>query len=130
MLGDGWDSGDLDLKATDGGFFTNHYTPGDTRPEVVNFVKNFGAKYKDEKGAAKVPDALAALAYDATNLLLQGIKEAGVDDTTKVRTALEKIKFAAVSGTITFDAQHNPIKAAAVIGVAGGEKKFVDSIAP
>jgi branched-chain amino acid transport system substrate-binding protein len=31
MGGDGWDSSDLDLKAADGGFFTNHYSPQDTR---------------------------------------------------------------------------------------------------
>ena len=73
MGGDGWDSSDLDLKAAAaGGYFTNHYSPEDPRPEVQNFVKNFGAKYKDDKGKPKVPDALAALAYDATNLLLQG----------------------------------------------------------
>ena len=84
MGGDGWDSSDLDLKAADGGFFTNHYSPADTRPEVQNFVKAFGAKYKDDKGQPKVPDALAALAYDATNMLLQAIKEAGADDTAKV----------------------------------------------
>ena len=72
MGGDGWDSSDLDLKAADGGFFTNHYSPEDPRPEVQNFVKAFGAKYKDDKGQPKVPDALAALAYDATNLMLHG----------------------------------------------------------
>ncbi len=72
MGGDGWDSSDLDLKAVDGGYFTNHYSPHDTRPEVQNFVKAFGDKYKDDKGQPKVPDALAALAYDATNLMLHG----------------------------------------------------------
>ena len=30
--GDGWDSSDLDVKAADGGFYSNHYDPGDTRP--------------------------------------------------------------------------------------------------
>ena len=90
MGGDGWDSSDLDLKAADGGFFTNHYSPDDTRPEVQNFVKAFGAKYKDDKGQPKVPDALAALAYDATNMLLQAIKDAGADDTAKVKDAMDE----------------------------------------
>jgi hypothetical protein len=35
-----------------------------------------------------------------------------------------------VSGTITFDKQHNAIKNAVVIGVADGNKTFVESIAP
>jgi branched-chain amino acid transport system substrate-binding protein len=114
--GDGWDSADLDLAAADGGFYTNHYSPTDPRPEVQNFLKAYGAKYN---GA--VPDALAALAYDATNLLLQAIKEAGANDTEKVRVAMEKINFNGVSGNITFDASHNPVKSAPILAVKGGK---------
>ncbi|MCL4562798.1 MAG: ABC transporter substrate-binding protein [Chloroflexi bacterium] len=125
MGGDGWDSADLDVAAADGGYYTNHYDPGDTRPEVQNFLKDYGAEY-----SGKVPDALAALAYDATNLLLTGIQNAGADDTTKVATALQNIKFDAVSGTITYDAQHDPIKSAVVIHVTGGKKEWVATIAP
>lgn len=130
MGGDGWDSSDMDLKAADGGYFTNHYSPQDTRPEVQNLVKAFGAKYKDDKGQPKVPDALAALAYDATNLLLQGIKEVGADDTTKVKDALAKISFNAVSGKITFDANHNPVKSATILAVKDGKVAFNSVVNP
>jgi branched-chain amino acid transport system substrate-binding protein len=130
MGGDGWDSSDLDLKAADGGYFTNHYSPQDTRPEVQNLVKAFGAKYKDDKGQPKVPDALAALAYDAANLLLQGIKEAGADDTTKVKDALAKISFNAVSGKITFDANHNPVKSATILAIKDGKVAFNSVVNP
>ena len=130
MGGDGWDSSDMDLKAADGGYFTNHYSPQDTRPEVQNLVKAFGAKYKDDKGQPKVPDALAALAYDATNLLLQGIKEAGADDTTKVKDALAKISFNAVSGKITFDANHNPVKSATILAIKDGKVAFNSVVNP
>ncbi len=130
MGGDGWDSSDLDLKAADGGYFTNHYSPEDTRPAVKNLVKAFGAMYKDDKGQPKVPDALAALAYDATNLMLQGIKNAGADDTTKVKTALEKITFNAVSGKITFDSNHNPVKSATILAIKEGKVKFNSVVNP
>ncbi len=130
MGGDGWDSSDMDLKAADGGYFTNHYSPEDTRPEVQNLVKAFGAKYKDDKGQPKVPDALAALAYDATNLLLQGIKEAGADDTAKVKDALAKISFNAVSGKITFDANHNPVKSATILAIKDGKVAFNSVVNP
>jgi branched-chain amino acid transport system substrate-binding protein len=128
--GDGWDSSDLDLAAADGGYFTNHYSPEDTRPEVQNFVKNFGEKYKDDKGNPKVPDALAALAYDATNLLLQAIKEANSEDPDKVKAALEKITFNGVSGKITLDAQHNPVKSATILAVKDGKVKFNSVVNP
>ena len=130
MGGDGWDSSDLDLKAADGGFFTNHYSPADTRPEVVNFVKAFGAKYKDDKGQPKTPDALAALAYDATNMLLQAIKEAGADDTAKVKDAMAKINFNGVSGKITLDAKHNPVKSATILAVKDGKVQFNSVVNP
>jgi branched-chain amino acid transport system substrate-binding protein len=130
MGGDGWDSSDLDLKAVDGGFFTNHYFAKDPRPEVQNFVKAFGAKYKDDKGQPKIPDALAALAYDATNLMLTAIKDAGADDTAKVKDALNKISFAAVSGKITFDASHNPIKSATILAVKNNQIVFDSVVNP
>src|SRR4030067_946235 len=124
MGGDGWDSSDLDLKAAAGGFFTNHYSPFDPRPEVQNFVKAYGEKFKDDSGNAKVPDALATLAYDATNLLLQAIQEAGSEDTAKVKDTLAKIRFAAVSGLVTFDDQHNPVKSATILAVKADGVKF------
>jgi branched-chain amino acid transport system substrate-binding protein len=130
MGGDGWDSPDLDTTSAAGGYYTNHYSPSDTRPAVVNFVKNYGAAYKDDKGNPKVPDALAVLAYDATNLMLEGIKEAGADNTDQVKTTLEKINFPAVSGTITYDAQHDPIKSAVILAVTPGGVKFNSVVNP
>jgi branched-chain amino acid transport system substrate-binding protein len=128
--GDGWDSADLDLAAAAGGYFTNHYSPEDPRTEVQTFVKNYGAKYKDDQGAAKVPDALATLAYDATNLMLEGIKAAGSEDTTKVKDALAGITFNGVSGKITFDQQHNPVKSATILAVAQDGIKFNSVVNP
>jgi len=130
MGGDGWDSSDLDLKAADGGYYTNHYSPDDQRAEVQNFLKAYGAAYKDDKGNPKVPDALAALAYDATNLLLTGISDAKADNTDKVKAALEGISFNAVSGKITYDAQHNPVKGAVILKVTGGKVTFNSFVAP
>jgi len=124
MGGDGWDSADLDLAAADGGFFSNHYSPEDTRPIVVNWVANYKAKFGD------VPDALATLGYDATNILIASIEKAGTDDPAKVKDAMAAISYEAVSGLITFDAQHNPIKSAAVLAVKDGKVSFGESIAP
>lgn len=123
--GDGWDSSDLDLKAAAGGYFTNHYAADSTAPEAVAFQKAFGAKYQ-----GKVPDALAALAYDATNMLLTAIKNAGTDDTDKVKAALESISFQGVSGKITLDKQHNPVKSATILKVTDTKVVFDSVVAP
>ena len=123
--GDGWDSDQLDVKATDGGFYSNHYDPSDTRPIVVDWLKKYAAAYNNE-----VPDALATLGYDATNMILTAIKNAGSTDTDKVKTALEKISMDGVSGKITMDALHNPVKGAVVIGVKDGKKTYAATVNP
>jgi branched-chain amino acid transport system substrate-binding protein len=125
MGGDGWDSSDMDLNAIAGGYFTNHYFAGDQRTEVQTFLKAYATEYN-----GKVPDALAALAYDATNLCLQAIKNAGKDDTTLVKAALEKITFNAVSGKITFDKFHNPVKGAVILKIWGGEVVYDSFVQP
>jgi branched-chain amino acid transport system substrate-binding protein len=122
--GDGWDSPDLDIDKFEGGYFSNHYSPEDPRPILQNFV----AAYEAEFG--KVPDALAALAYDATRLLLQSISEAGVADPAVVKDSMAAITYEGVSGTITYDEQHNPIKNAAVIKIVNGQQTFFKSVAP
>jgi branched-chain amino acid transport system substrate-binding protein len=130
MGGDGWDSPDLDGAAAEGGYFTNHYSPTENRPAVQTFVENYGKMFKDDKGNPKTPDALAALAYDATNMLLQAIADTGVDDAAKVKDKLAGAKFEAVSGSITFDAFHTPIKPVTVINVKGGKAVFDSQVMP
>ena len=125
---DGWDSPDL-VKiagtAIDGGYFSNHYSPDDKRPEVAAWVK----KYKEKYG--QVPDALGTLAYDATNLLLEAIRKAGSDDPKKIREALASIRdFKAVSGKSTLDRNGDSIKSAAILKIEGGQQKFVVMVNP
>ncbi len=124
MGGDGWDSSQLDVAATDGGYFTNHYSADDPRPIVQEFVQ----RYQEQYGA--VPDALATLAYDAANILFQSIEAAGTDDPVVVAQTMAGMEFSVVSGDITYDAQHNPVKSAAILHVTGGAVEFVTTINP
>jgi branched-chain amino acid transport system substrate-binding protein len=124
MGGDGWDSPDLDRSAVDGGFYTNHYSPEDPRPEVQDFV----AAYEEKYGA--VPDALGTLAYDAVNMLLQAMTEAGTNDPEVVKGALEAIEFSGVSGQITLDVNHNPVKSAVILQVKDGEIGYKETVSP
>jgi branched-chain amino acid transport system substrate-binding protein len=109
--GDGWDSPDLDVQAADGGYFTTHYSPEDSRPEVAAFQKAFQAAY------GRAPDAVAALAYDSVMLLFQAMQEAGTIDPTAVKTTLAGTSFKGVTGSLTYDGYHNPIKAATIMRV-------------
>jgi branched-chain amino acid transport system substrate-binding protein len=123
--GDGWDSPELDTKAVEGGYFSNHYSPEDTRPEVQDWVNKYKAKYN------VVPDALATLGYDATNLLINAVVTAGSADSTKIRDAMAATKgFKAVSGSITFDQNGDPVKSAVVIQIKDGKQKFAEAVNP
>lgn len=126
MGGDGWDSSDLDYATMDGGYFTNHYSAGDTRPEVKQFVDEYKKKHGSE------PDALAALAYDATKILLESINKAGSNDPEKIRAAVQGMKdFGTVSGKVTFDENGNPVKGAAILQVkADKTQKFIENVQP
>lgn len=125
---DGWDSPDLVKiagEAVEGGYFSNHYSPDDTRPEVVAWVK----KYKEKFG--QTPDALGTLAYDATNLLLEAIRKANSDDPVKIRAALASIKgFKGVTGESAMDDNGNAIKSAVILQIANGRQKYVKVVTP
>lgn len=124
MGGDGWDSPDLNLAAVEGGYYVNHYTSEDTRPVVQNWVTAYKTAY------GPVPDAIAALAYDAANLMFTAIKDAGVDDSTAVATAMQSVTLDGVTGKITFDAQHNPVKGAVIMQIKDGKVSFNSAIQP
>ena len=123
--GDGWDSSELDTSVVEGGYFTNHFSPDDTRPIVQEFVSKYQAKY------GTVPDALAALAYDAAIILFQSMEKANTTtDAVKVAEAMAAGTFSAVSGEITYDASHNPVKAAVVLKIEGGRVIYTDTVSP
>ena len=125
---DGWDSPELVKvagEAIEGGYFSNHYSPEDTRPEVVNWVK----KYREKFG--QTPDSLGTLVYDATNMLLEAIREADSDDPGKIRDALASLKgFEGVTGKFTMDENGDPIKSAVIIQIRDGKQKFLQVVNP
>ncbi len=122
--GDGWDSSQLDRKVMAGGYYTNHYSSEDPRPEVKSWVQKYQAKYN------AVPDALATLAYDATQVLLQAMQQAGSFDPAKVAEVMAKGSFTGVSGTISFDQYHNPIKSAVILQVTETGDVYVETVSP
>ena len=127
--GDGWDSPDMvsvaGNAALNNTFFTNHYSSQDKDPKIVKFVEAFKAKYK------KDPDAFAALGYDSVQLMVQGLKDAGEADPIKLAAAIAKIKdFEGITGKMTIDEKHNPIKAGVIIEFKDGAQVMNTRIQP
>lgn len=128
MGGDGWDSEklfELGGAAVEGSYFSNHYSPDDPNPRIQKFIADYKAAY----GA--VPDALAALGYDAALVAVDAMKRATSLDRAAVRDAIAATKhFPGVTGTITLDDKRNATKPAVVLEVGKGKTKYVATIAP
>lgn len=126
--GDGFDSPDLVAiggDAVEGVFFSNHYSPEADNPIAKKFIDAYQAKY------GSVPDALAALAYDAGLMLFGAIDRADSLDPAKVKDEVVKTKdLDAVSGKITLDAERNPVKPAVIITIEKGKQKYVTQVNP
>ena len=72
MMGaDGWD--EIANNAGDeviGSYYSNHYAADANDTDVKTFVDNYKKLYNNQ-----VPNALAALAYDATYILAEAIQK-------------------------------------------------------
>ena len=107
---DGWDG--LTENAGDevlGGFYSNHYAADSTEEIVQNFVKNYKEKY------SLTPTAFAALGYDSVYMLKDAIVKSGNSDSEAVRSALEATDGDYVTGHLTFNEKHNPVKGAVIV---------------
>jgi branched-chain amino acid transport system substrate-binding protein len=130
MGGDGWDSPKLvDIAGAaplNNTYITNHYSSGDSDPKVQKFVKTFQDKYN-----GKAPDAFAALGYDSGYFIADAIKHAGSSDPQKIQKALSETKdLPLVSGKVTLDKNHDPIKSAVILEYKDGKQTFNSKVNP
>jgi branched-chain amino acid transport system substrate-binding protein len=116
---DGWDG--LTENAGDevlNGFYSNHYASDSTDPRVQNFVKAYQAKF------GTVPVSFAALGYDSLYLIRDAMVKAGSTDSTAVKDALAATSGAYLTGNLSFDAKHNPIKSAVMVELVKQDGKL------
>ncbi len=60
----------------------------------------------------------------AADLLLTAISETGVSDPLLVARTLEALTYEGLSGTMAFDAQHDPVKSMVVLRGEGGQMRY------
>lgn len=127
--GDGWDSPKLPeiagAEALNNTFFTNHYSSQQDDPVIKSFVEKYQAKY------GQVPDTFAALGYDTAILLVEAIKNSGDGTPEKIKDALANTKdVQAVTGKLSFDQDHNPIKGAVILEMKDGKQVYKTYVNP
>ena len=120
----------VDVSYVNGMYFSNHYSTDSTSETVQNFIKAYTAKY----GEDKIPNALAALGYDAARILCSALVEvdkSGVvlsntaESYQAVIDAMMKTDLDCVTGHITFDENNNPIKDCTIIGIKDGKNTYI-----
>ncbi|HEX7631362.1 MAG TPA: ABC transporter substrate-binding protein, partial [Lacunisphaera sp.] len=127
--GDAWEAPQLieiGGKAVEGTYYSTHGSPESTAPEVRNFVQKFRARWDGE-----TPDSIAALGYDAAQLLFNALQRAGTTENTKLRDAIAATKdFPGVTGRITIDKDRNATKSAVILTVKDGKFAYVETVDP
>ncbi len=132
---DSWGSAELMNLCGDGCkgyFFSTHYAAAGAKGATKEFIDKYKAKYN------YVPDDVAALTWDAINLLCQAIQNTGglsgnLDkDRDAVKDKLTQIKdFDGITGKMTFAPGGNPIKCAVIVKISDkGEFEFYKSVCP
>ena len=126
--GDGFDSTDLvklaGNKNLNDVFFTTAYTTVDASDALTQFIADYRKEYNED------PSMFSALAYDATNVLIQSFEKAGTADSEAAQKAMAELDFKGVTGSFTFDETHTPKKAALVVELVDGEQKNAVEVDP
>jgi branched-chain amino acid transport system substrate-binding protein len=110
-------------------YFTTHAYLGADNPDprVTAFRNAYIAAYP-----GSVPDAFAALGYDAARLLVAAVAAAGSADPHAVREALAGIRhFEGVTGTIGYrPGSRIPTKSVTILEIENGRQKLVRTLSP
>ncbi|MDR2343084.1 MAG: ABC transporter substrate-binding protein [Spirochaetaceae bacterium] len=109
---DGWDG--LTENAGDevlNGYYSNHYASDSTDSKVQNFVKSYRTKF------GSIPVSFAALGYDSMYLIRDAIVAADSLDSTRVKDALAALNGSYVTGNLSFNEKHNPVKSAVIVEI-------------
>jgi branched-chain amino acid transport system substrate-binding protein len=110
--GDGWSVLAADTALAEGIYVGAPFTAEDQRPRARRFVESFRKQY------GMTPDGNAALAYDATMLLADAVRNAG-PDRARIRAYLAGLAtsggYGGVTGAISFTPSGDPVGRTVVI---------------
>jgi branched-chain amino acid transport system substrate-binding protein len=127
--GDGWDAPELwplGGDALNGAYISTHYSLDNPSPALQSFVEQYKQRYGNQ-----LPDAHAALAYDAARLLFDALTRIGSTDPDKLREALAQTKnFAGITGVISMDGDRNAVKPAVVLKLQDLKFIYQETIQP
>lgn len=127
--GDGWESEDLFKVAGDainGSYYSNHYSPDSSDPVTQKFIADFKAEY-----GGSTPDSMAALGFDAFNIMMDAMKRAKSLTRDEIKNALAQTKdYPGATGKITINNERNAVKSAVVLKIEKGKAIYSSTVNP
>ena len=126
--GDGFNSEEFIAQATPAAatnvyYVSGYSTSGDMTEKAKKFLDAYKAKYNEE------PSMFSALAYDSVYMVAEAAK--GAKTSVDIKDNLAKLKdFEGVTGSITMDKDHNPVKSALMLGLKDGKVATVETVKP
>lgn len=130
--GDGWDSPkfiEIGEDATEGAYYSTHYSSDSQSEQVQTFVSKYRKNYKT------TPDGIGTLAYDGMRLLIEAIRRAKEISPEGIVSSIGEIGaepqgFSGVTGKIKFDEKRNPLKTAVVMKINDGKPSYITDVEP
>ncbi|MBF0467439.1 MAG: ABC transporter substrate-binding protein [Desulfamplus sp.] len=135
MGADAWGNSELMTLCGDdckGHYFSTHYAAAGAKGATKEFIDKYNKLYGYQ------PADVAALTWDAINVVLAGIQNAGKitgnvrKDREAIREGIASItEVKGITGNMKFDEQGDPIKCAVVVKINdAGEFEFAESVCP
>jgi branched-chain amino acid transport system substrate-binding protein len=129
---DSWGSTELvtlSNNAVKGYYFTDHFAAAGATGITRTFIDEYLAAY------GKIPDSVAALTYDSTEIILKAIQNAGLSgdlpkDRDAIKDAIAALRdYPGVTGTMNFNTNGDPDKTAVVVLIGeNGDFTFVSNM--
>jgi branched-chain amino acid transport system substrate-binding protein len=126
LLGtDGWDGvlekiGSSNVSALVNAYFCNQYSAFSTNLALQDFIKTYKQTY------GRDANMFSMLGYDAMQIMADAIKRAGSTDSAAIIKALKTTNYTSLSGTITFDANRNPVREAIILSFSDNSYRVAD----
>jgi branched-chain amino acid transport system substrate-binding protein len=71
------------------------------------------------------------MGYDLGYFFADAVERAGEASPEKIRDAMaETVDFKGITGTLSIDENHNPVKAVTILELVNGEPKFLKKLEP
>lgn len=106
-------------------FYTSHFAVESEDPKIQEFVSSYREKFDVE------PDMFTGLAYDSVQIVKEAIERAGSTDPVAVNEEIAKTEnFEGVTGTFSFDENHNPVKSVSIIEIQDGGPTDIHEVNP